>query len=56
MKEGQNYPTVWIVFQVYKQNALKLIVITNNGSEKSSKYIKSYLNSKGKKKLIEYMH
>lgn len=43
------------MLQVYKQNALKAIVITNTGSNKSSKYIKSYLSSKGKKMLIEYM-
>lgn len=51
MKLAQNYPTVWIGLQVYKQKALKLTVITNIGLNNSSKYIKSYLNSKGKKKV-----
>lgn len=41
MKHGQNYPIVWMMLQVYKQNSWKSIVITNIGS----KYIKSYLNS-----------
>lgn len=40
-------------YKCTSRTALKSILITNIGSNERSKYIKSYLNSKGKKMLLE---